>query len=193
MAAQRRLQQQPAQVRGRAHPGVAEVDLGLVLVDPGGQFAVVVGRQCRPADDRHRHFVDHPQILEVALDLERNVAHQGGHGGHADVMQQDGVAIGWRLGDLVGADGTAGAAGVVDHDAHAQWLAHGFGQIPRDAVGGAAGGEGHDDGDGAVFCRPFALRQGTGRKRRERREGGNGRRFMDKLFQCRLLKWMGSC
>jgi hypothetical protein len=39
------LEQQAAQVRGRAQAGVGQVDLALVGVEPLDQFGVVVGRQ----------------------------------------------------------------------------------------------------------------------------------------------------
>ena len=142
----------PQRCEAAPTPALARFTLPLLASSQVRSSAKVVGRQRGAADQRHRHVVDHAQVFEVALDLEGDVAHQRGHGGHADVVQQQGVAVGGGLGDLVRADRAAGAGGVVDHDDRAaQGLAHGFGQVARHAVGGAAGGERHDDGDGLVL------------------------------------------
>ena len=144
--------QQAAQMRGRAQARVGQVDLALVGVEPGTQFGEIVRRQRGAADQRHRHVVDHADILEVIQRLERQVAIQRRRGGHADVVQQHRIAVSGGLGHLVGADRAARAGCVVDHDGAApERLAHGFGQIPRDPVGRSAGGERHDDRDGLAL------------------------------------------
>jgi hypothetical protein len=70
------------------------------------------------------------------------------------VVQQQGVAVGCRLGDLGRAQRAAGAADVLDDhglvEQVARHLAQHLGQVARHLVGGAAGGERHDDGDGLV-------------------------------------------
>ena len=82
------LEQQAAQVRCRAQAGIGQVDLALVGIDPGAQLGEVVGRQGAAADDGHRHFVDHADVLEVLERLVGHVAVQRRRCGHADVVQQ---------------------------------------------------------------------------------------------------------
>jgi hypothetical protein len=145
------LEQQAAQVRRGTQAGIGQVDLALVGVDPLAQFGVVAGRQAGLADQGHRHVVDHAEVLEVVQRLVGQVAVQRRRGGHADVVQQEGVAVGGRLGHLGRTQRAAGTAHVLDDDGLvAQTLAQHFGQVACHLVGGAAGGEGHDDGDGLL-------------------------------------------
>jgi hypothetical protein len=84
-----------------------------------------------------------------SLYVEGQLAVQRGRGGHADVGQQQRVAVGVGARHLGRADGAAGAGGVVDHDGGAaQRLAQRLAQVARHLVGGTARGKGHDDGDG---------------------------------------------
>jgi hypothetical protein len=145
-----RLEQQAAQVRGRADARIGQVDLALVGLHPLGKLGVVVGRQVGPADQRHRHFVDHAEVFEVVQRLVGQRAVQRRCAGDADVVQQQRVAIRRGLGDLVGAQRAADAADVLDDDGAAQRLAQRFGEVPGDLVGRAPGGEGHDERDGFV-------------------------------------------
>ncbi len=165
---ERVLVEQAAQVRGGAQAGVAQVDLALVLLDPGREFLVVVGGQRGAADERHGHVVHDAQVLEVGGHVERQLAVERRHRGHGDVVEQQGVAVGVGARHLGGADAAAGACGVVDHHAHpAQRLAHGLGQVACHAVGGTAGREGHDDGHRLVLG-------GEGLLRLDAESGGYG-------------------
>ncbi|MCY1362217.1 hypothetical protein D9M69_489220 [compost metagenome] len=130
-------------MRRSAQAGVAQVDLALVGIDPGRQFLVVVGGQAGLADERHRHFIDHAEVFEVVLDVERQLAVQRRHRRHADVVQQQRVAVGVGARHLGGADRAAGAGGVVHDDRRAQRLLQRFGQVAGHAVGRAAGRERH--------------------------------------------------
>ena len=154
---QRALEHQAAQVARRTQARVANVDLLFFLVDPGAQFAEVIGFQGGAANDGHGHIVDDAQELKVVEHVERQLAVQRRHGGHADVIEQQGVAVGWGTRHLGGANGAACAGNVFNHyGSAAQRLAHGFCQIAGDAVGGAACREGHHDRDvftaGEILC-----------------------------------------
>jgi hypothetical protein len=144
------LWNEAAQVRRRSEAGVGEVDLALVGLEPLQELGVGVRRQRRLADQRHRHLVDHAEVLEVFQRLVLQVAVQRGRGGDAGVGQQQGVAIRCRLRHLGGTQRAAGAADVLHDERRVQRLAHRFGEVARHLVGGAAGREGHDDGDRLV-------------------------------------------
>ena len=62
---------------------------------------------------------------------------------------QQGVSIGRRFGDNVDADNALGAAAIVEHQRLTQLCAGFIADAARDDVGGAAGGEGDDQADGA--------------------------------------------
>jgi len=66
----------------------------------------------------------------------------------SDVVHQDGVAVGSRLGDRVRADRAARPAAVLDHRGLAQGLGHALRDQARDDVGRAARGERNDDAHG---------------------------------------------
>ena len=79
----------------------------------------------------------------------------------ADVVQQQRVAVGRGARDLGGAERAAGAADVLDdHRLAAERLAHRLGEVARDLVGRAAGGERDDDRDRLVGI----LGEGRGRQ-----------------------------
>jgi hypothetical protein len=77
------------------------------------------------------------------------------------------VTIGRGFGNLVGTNGATGAHGIVNQEhSAAQWRAHGFGQITRDTVSGAASRKGHHESDGLAARKILGLsdeRQRCGR------------------------------
>ena len=92
-----------------------------------------------------------PRYSKSSSVLYGMLAVQRRRGGHADVVQQQRVAVGRGLGHLGGAQRAAGAADVFDDDGlAAQRLAQRLGQVARHLVGGPAGRERHDDGDRLV-------------------------------------------
>ena len=106
------------------------------------------------ADARHRHeALDGVvgRLAQVRQDVERRVG-----------RQQEGVAVGRRLGGGLGADHAAGTAAVLDDELLAEGLAQLFRPGPADQVGGAARRIGQDELDGLVGP---ALRLGRGRSR----------------------------
>ena len=68
----------------------------------------------------------------------------------ADLMQQDGVAVGRGARDAGRADHAAGAADVLDDDLLAEIVRHGVGEDARDRVGRPARWERHDQRNGPV-------------------------------------------
>src|SRR4029079_9138406 len=64
------------------------------------------------------------------------------------VAVEENVAVGCRLGDAARAGRYAGAADILDDDLLAEQFAHGLRQDPRNHIERAAGGEGHDHGNG---------------------------------------------
>ena len=95
------------------------------------------------------------------------LAVERGAGRHADMVEQQRVAVGLGLGDAAGAERAAGAADILDDDLLAEVLAHRFGDEAGHRIGRAAGRERHDHGDGAV-----GIGLGVGHGRREREQYG---------------------
>ncbi len=135
---------------GRTDAGIGDGDLvlvGLHILDETleiGRLEVLAG------DDGHRHIGDETDIVEGVERIIGELAIEGGTGGHADVMQQDGVAI--RLGarHAASAQRAAGAADVFDKNLLAEILGHGFSDETCDRVGRTTRGERHDHGDRAL-------------------------------------------
>src|SRR4051812_24526370 len=75
-------------------------------------------------------------------------------------VEQDGVAVRWRLRDLHGADAAARAADILDIELLAELLAELLHDEPRENVGRAAGCERHDDAHGprGISLRPDGAR-----------------------------------
>jgi hypothetical protein len=72
----------------------------------------------------------------------------GRAGEPADIGEEQGVAIGRRLGDQITAQRAIGTRPVLDHDLLAQRFAHSHAKRARKDVGGAAGRVRHDNPDG---------------------------------------------
>jgi hypothetical protein len=98
-------------------------------------------------EQRRRH-ADLPDRREIAHRVIRHVLVQSridGVGRHR--RHQQGVTVGWRLCDQIGADVAAGAHLVLHHELLPQQVRHLRTHDARDRVGRAAGGEGNDDAD----------------------------------------------
>ena len=115
----------------------------------------------RVGDQQHAGGIGHMgNGCEVLVRAVGQLGHQvrrdrmGAAGG-----EQQGVAIGARLGGLGRADGAARARAVVNHQRLAQLLRHLLRHHAGDQIGGTAGRKRHDDADRAI--RPWcALRSG---------------------------------
>ena len=83
------------------------------------------------------------------------------------MVQQQGVAVGLRLGDAVGAERAAGPGDILDDDLLPQHRAHRLRHQARDRVGRPAGREGNHDRDdlGGVV---LGLGAGPGQQHGER-------------------------
>lgn len=86
--------------------------------------------------------------------LQRIELHRGLHRLLHDVRggaEKEAIAVGRHARDALGREDAAGADDVLDHDgALAEHLAELGRHLAREHVGAAAGGERHDDPDGAI-------------------------------------------
>lgn len=55
-------------MQGRADTGVGDVDLAAAVFQPLAQLGEIAGGQSLRVDERHRHFVDQTEVLEVLQD-----------------------------------------------------------------------------------------------------------------------------
>ena len=120
--------------------------------------------------DGHRGVGDQAERGEAAGDVVGQLAEQRGAGGHADVVDQQRVAVGLRLHHALRPDDRP--ADALDHHRLVELPSHAVGDDAGDGVGRPARGAGGDDGDGAAgegFLRP---RAGAGEQRAGRRAGG---------------------
>ena len=131
-------------------PALATVTVSLLALAYSIRPLRSVGSRSLRADDGHRHFGDEADIFEGVQRVVGELAVERGAGRHADVVEQQRVAVRLGAGDAAGAQRAAGAADILDDDLLAEILGHGFGDQARDRVGRAAGRERHDDGDRAV-------------------------------------------
>ena len=103
---------------------------------------------------------------EIAHRIERQVAVEAGHRGEPAVRQQQGVAVGARMGRRLHADDAAGAAAIVDHDGGAEVRRQRLAEHARHGIDRAARRERHDEADRALGiggrCRPRHQRAGAG-------------------------------
>ena len=89
----------------------------------------------------------------------------------------DGIAVGRRLGDVLGGDLAHRADAVVDDDRLLEGRRHAFGKRPHEVVGGGAGRERHDDAD---RFRRISLRQRRQGECERSEERANALRFIMK-------------
>ena len=172
-------EQQSAQMRGRSDPCVRQSDLVLVRLDVSEELLEILRREALPADDRHRHVVDEADVLEILERIEAQAAVQRRRRRHADMVDQDRVAVRLRVLHLLGRQNSARARAVLDEDRLAQGLAHRLRHHAGDGIGRSARGIGnqHDDRPCRIILRRCA------RRCRERRKGQQ----VPQSFHFRLL------
>jgi len=127
---------------------MGNVQLASVGTDVVFKIAVGVGGQLGFANQGHGHIIDHAQKLKVFQWFVRQLAVQGRRGSHANVEQQQCMAIWVGTGHLAGTNRTAGTCHVFDHEI-ATWhgLGHGNTKVTGNLVGGATRSERHHDGN----------------------------------------------
>ncbi len=144
---------------GRAAGDLAGIGLGV-----GDEALEVVDAELAA---HGKHFLDaHHQDLrrEVLGRIERHLGHQALHDGAGrGAHQPHDMRVGARLGDEVDPGHARRPALVLDHHGLAQQRRHGEPKVAPEDVRGAAGREGHDEGEGLG---------GKGRLGFRRRKGG---------------------
>ncbi len=144
------LEQLDGEMAGGADGGGPERVFLRVLADELEEVLEVVGRHARRGahdqrsvgEQRHRGEVLHHVVGHALVEERIDDVHRGG--------QQQGVAVGRRLGDGVGADRSGRAAGaVLDDEVLPHRLVELLHQDAGDAVDRSAGRERHHHGDRA--------------------------------------------
>jgi hypothetical protein len=145
-------QQQPAQVAGGADAGIGVVQRLAAAADQRHQFGQVARLDVAARDQRHRHLGHQAERLEAVDRVVGQPAVQRRDRRHADMVQQDGVAIGPRIRDTLGPQRAARTADILHHHGLAQISAHGLRDQATHRVGRPAGGEGdhHADRPGGI-------------------------------------------
>ncbi|MCY1223816.1 hypothetical protein D9M72_359560 [compost metagenome] len=142
------LEQFAGKMRCTARAARCERQLAGMRLAVGDQLLDRLRRDRRRHHQHQRHHMRQCHRLEALDGVVRQLAHHAGIDGMAARHQRQRVTVRGGLCHQVGADDAGGAAAVVDHHR----LAPGFGQLladqARGKVDGAAGGSGHDDGDG---------------------------------------------
>jgi hypothetical protein len=160
------------EVRGRARSCRAVVELARVLLRVVDELLQVLHRHRRVRHDdlvRVRHHGDRLEVLERVVGLLRLV--QRGVDDVGRAHHQDGVAVGRRGRDELGADETAGTGLVVHHDRLSEDLRHLLTHRASERVAGAADGERHDQLDGLVGVLRGSRHKNGGEQRGAERQG----------------------
>ncbi len=143
------LEQLARQVDGTAAARRAEVDLARVGLGVGDQLLHRLERLRGVGDQQVGHVGHAGQGREVLHGIERHLpVERCIDGVRAHRAHEERVAVGGRACRHLAADVAARAGTVVHHHRLAQLGAHALGDDARQDVGGAAGRERHDDGDG---------------------------------------------
>ena len=145
-----RVEQQACHVRRRADAAVALLQCRAAGFQQRDKFLQVLRWKILPRDDDGGRMRGRPDRHEVARGIVLDVWRQHRSGdvrSHAAGQQR--IAIGRCGCDSAAAEGTACAAGVLDHQRLAEHLAHLVGHDARDHVAWAACRKRDDHGDGA--------------------------------------------
>ena len=145
-------------MRGRADAGVRVGHLLLVLLDVGEELLEVVSGKIGARDQRHRHVVDETDVLEIAKRVVAQLPVERRRRRHADMVDEDGVAVGLGILHLLRREDAARARLVLHDDRVAKRLRHRLRHHARHRVGRAARRIRHEHGDvlGRVLLRAGA-------------------------------------
>ncbi len=116
----------------------------------GNQVFERLGLEVLPSDDRHRHFGNQSNRFEIGYRIIGQAGIERRGGGHADMVQQQSVAIIGGNRDLTRTQSAASTADILDHDLLTQIVTHRLRDQPGHRIGRPPGRERHHDGDGLV-------------------------------------------
>ena len=162
-----RLEQLGRQMLGAADVDGAHIELAGVGLGVGQQFSQVLERRARRGQHRQIEIAQGGHRSKVALGVKRQALEQARTHRRAIGHEQQGVAIGLRLGHRLARAHTTGAGLVVDDDGLPQRLRELLRHGARRQVGHTAGAEGHHDADGLAG-------EGIGHSGQGQRQGGQG-------------------
>ena len=147
-------------MRHRTDAGMGRVELVRVGLGVADELLEVGGRQAVAGHKNDRLRVDQANRLEILQRLVGEVRHQGDRRGvRSNVAEAQRVAVRCGARDAGGAGRAAGAADILDHELLSESLRENVRHDAPGDIGGAAGGERHDQGAGT---RRIALRLGGG-------------------------------
>ena len=118
------------------------------IVSRGDQIGKGVDAEALGDDEQFGHRRDQSDRRQILGRIVRHLFLQArADGDRAGARKADGVAIGRRLGDVIGPDDAPCAAAVIDDDRLRQRLSHAFPECPRNHVVARARREGHHEPD----------------------------------------------
>ena len=156
-----RHEQQTAQMRHSAQPGIGQRHLVLVDLDVSLKLFEVIGRKVFAPQQRHGHINYLADVLEVLQRVKLQFFVKRGRGGHAHVVDEDGVAIGGGARHFGGSNRATRAHRVLYQHGLPQRFAHGNGDHAGHHVSGAACRKGHHQADGPVGKNRLGKCRGT--------------------------------
>ncbi len=129
-------------MRGAAVSGRAKAELAGICAQIADELGERPGRHRRVDQQEHPHQGHRGHRRQILLRVVRHLAVQEGVDGNGAARgQQEGVAIGGRFGDHVGAHDAVGAGAVIHHHGPLERCRQPGGEAARQCVGGAAGRE----------------------------------------------------
>ena len=147
--------------RSDARRGIGDGAAGLGL-RPGDEFGDGLERRLVGGGQKDRQVDEAHDRHEILVDVVGHGHAERGNGDHGGRRQQDGVAVGFRLGDDLGADDGAAARLVLDDYRLAKQSGELLGDDAGRGVGRSARRIGHDEADGPLGkrLRATGLRNG---------------------------------
>ena len=144
------LNSSPARCGRPPRPAEAKLSLPGCALARAIEFSHVVGGDVAGHHQHLRHRHHQRDRRKIPGDVVRDFFHRGVDDERARAHDPDGVAVGRRLRDRIGAQHPGLSAAILDHHRLFCQFRHALADDPRDDVVGAAGRERHDQLDGFV-------------------------------------------